>query len=85
MKVFVSRMSARFVARKVRICTTWKGYDLWNSMGIVAKNKFGDWALTKAGREIRGRMSKSNYCTVPTFDFNAIEQLMIDACKEHRK
>lgn len=31
------------------------------------------------------RMSKNNYCPVPTFDFNVIEQLMIDACKEHRK
>lgn len=73
----MSRMSARFVAREVGMSTTWV-YDLWNSMGIVVKDKFGDWILTEAGRKIGGRMSKSNHCPVPTFDFDAIEQLMID-------
>lgn len=80
----MSRMSARYVAQKVKMNTALV-YDLWNTMGIVAKDKFGDWTLTEAGREIGGRMSKNNYCPVPTFDFNVIEQLMIDACKEHRK
>lgn len=80
----MSRMSARYVAQKVRMNTALV-YDLWNNMGIVTKDKFGDWTLTEAGRKIGGRMSKNNYCPVPTFDFNVIEQLMIDACKEHRK
>lgn len=80
----MSRMSARYVAQKVKMNTALV-YDLWNTMGIVAKDKFGDWTLTEAGREIGGRISKNNYCPVPTFDFNVIEQLMIDACKEHRK
>lgn len=80
----MSRMSARYVAQKVRMNTALV-YDLWSSMGIVAKDKFGDWTLTEAGRKIGGRMSKNNYFPVPTFDFNVIEQLMMDACKEHRK
>lgn len=80
----MSRMSARYVAQKVRMNTALV-YDLWNNMGIVTKDKFGDWTLTEAGRKIGGRMSKNNYCPVPTFDFNVIEQLMTDACKEHRK
>lgn len=80
----MSRMSARYVAQKFRMNTALV-YDLWNSMGIVAKDKFGDCRLTEMGRKIGGRMSKNNYCPVPTFDFNVIEQLMIDACKEHRK
>lgn len=80
----MSRMSARYVTQKVRMNIALV-YDLWNSMEIVIKDKFEDWTLIKAGREIGGRITKSNYCTVPTFDFNVIEQLMIDACKEHCK
>ena len=34
--------------------------------------------LTKYGRSIGGKMSKSNYCSVPTFKFEIIEKKMID-------
>ena len=73
----MSRMSARFVANKIGKSVTWV-YDLWEKMDIVTKDKFGDWVLTNAGREIGGRMSNGNRLQVPTFDFDVIEQLMID-------
>lgn len=47
-------------------------------MGVVIKDKSGDWILTKYGRSIGGKMSKSNYCPVPTFKFEIIEKKMID-------
>lgn len=71
------RMSARFVGNKVGMDTKWV-YDLWEKMGVVIKDKFGDWILTKYGRSIGGKMSKSNYCPVPTFKFEIIEKKMID-------
>lgn len=80
----MSRMSARFVAGKVGMSTQWV-YDLWKEMGLVVKDKFGDWALTAAGRIAGGEMSKSNYRSVPTFDFEVIEKMMIDFYKKHKK
>ena len=65
------RMSARFVGNKVGMDTKWV-YDLWEKMGVVIKDKSGDWILTKYGRSIGGKMSKSNYCPVPTFKFEII-------------
>lgn len=69
------RMSASFVGREVGMKTELV-YDVWKNMGLVIKDKFGDWALTEAGRNIGGRMSKSNYCPVPTFEFEVIEKMM---------
>lgn len=80
----MSRMSARFVGRAVGMSTEWV-YGMWKDMGLVIKDKFGDWALTEAGRSIGGKMSKSNHCPVPTFKFETIEQLMIDFYNKHRK
>lgn len=80
----MSRMSARYVATKVGQSTPWV-YEMWKNMGLVIKDKFGDWTLTEAGRSIGGRMSKSNYKSVPTFDFEVIEQMMIDFYKKHFK
>ena len=80
----MTRMSARYVARKVGMTTQWV-YDMWKDMGLVQKDKFGDWSLTAAGRVIGGEMSKSNYLSVPTFRFEDIEQPMIDFYNEHRK
>ena len=76
------RMSARFVAQEVGKSTAWV-YDLWEKMGLVIKDKFGDWILTESGRASGGRMSKSTYRPVPTFDFEIIEQKMIDFYKKH--
>ena len=80
----MGRMSARFVAQKVGITTQWV-YDMWKSMGLVDKDKFGDWVLTSAGRALGGKMSRGSHLEVPTFDFKTIEQAMIDFYNKHRK
>ncbi len=80
----MTRMSARFVAQKVGQSTAWV-YDMWKDMGLVVKDKFGDWVLTNLGREIGGKMSSGNHLSVPTFDFETIEKMMIDFYNKHRK
>lgn len=80
----MSRMSARFVAQKVGMTTQWV-YGMWKDMGLVDKDKFGDWVLTAAGRANGGRMSKGSHLEVPTFDFEVIEQMMIDFYNKRRK
>ena len=80
----MSRKTARLEGRAVGMSTKWV-YGMWKDMGLVVKDKFGDWALTAAGHNIGGRMSKSNHCPVPTFDFEVIEQMMIDFYNKHRK
>lgn len=80
----MTRMSARFVAKKIGMSTGWV-YDLWKDMGLVFKDKFGDWALTELGIRIGGQMSKSNHLPVPTFKFEVIEQMMIDFYNKNRK
>ncbi len=75
------RMSARFVGNKVGMDTKWV-YDLWEKMGVVIKDKSGDWILTKYGRSIGGKMSKSNYCPVPTFKFEIL-YLIFDYPHKH--
>lgn len=74
-------MSARFVGNKVGLNTEIV-YNMWKEMEIVVKNKYGDWALTEYGRKIGGKMSKNNYCPVPTFEFKMIEKRMIDYYNE---
>lgn len=71
----MSRKSARFVAEKVFMRTT-VVYDIWRDMGLVMKDKFGDWVLTDLGRKIGGRMSDGNRLSVPTFEFEIIEKMM---------
>lgn len=80
----MSRMSARFVAQKVGMTTQWV-YTLWSEMGLIVKDKFGDWILTEAGRAIGGRMSHGSRLEVPTFDFEVIEKMMIDFFKKTHK
>jgi len=80
----MSRMSARFVATKIGKSTSWV-YGLWKEMGLVMLDGYGDWCLTEAGREIGGRMSKGNQFSVPTFDFEKIEELMIEFYKKYHK
>lgn len=70
----MSRMSARFIAP--RFGQTASGiYKIWEEMGLVTKDKFGDWVLTNLGREIGGRMSSGNHLSVPTFDFDTIAKM----------
>lgn len=71
----MSRKSARFVAEKVFMRTT-VVYDIWRDMGLVIKDKFGDWVLTDLGRKIGGRMSDGNRLSVPTFEFEIIQKMM---------
>lgn len=73
----MSRMSAKYIANKVGKSTTWV-YELWETMELVTKDKFGDWALTEFGRSVGGKMSKGNYLSVPVFDFETIIKLMMD-------
>lgn len=80
----MSRMSARYVAREVGQSVAWV-YALWKDMGLVVKDKFGDWALTEAGYNIGGKMSSSSRLPVPTFDFDVIENKMIEFYNKYRK
>lgn len=80
----MSRMSARFVAREVGKSASWV-YDMWNDMGLVIKDKFGDWVLTDLGRKVGGRMSEGSRLSVPTFEFEIIEKMMIEFYNMHRK
>ncbi len=80
----MERMSARFVGKAVGMSTQWV-YGIWHDMGLVAKDKFGDWVLTELGRQHGGRMSKGNRLAVPTFDFSTIEKMMIDFFNKNQK
>ena len=73
----MDRMSARFFALKLGKATA-EIYDLWKRMGVVTKDKFGDWILTELGRNIGGKMSKNNYLAVPTFEYDPIIKMMED-------
>ena len=80
----MSRMSARFVGREVGKSTEWV-YKMWKDMGLVVKDKFGDWILTQVGRDVGGKMSKGQPRSTPTFDFEVIEKKMIDFYNQHCK
>lgn len=73
----MDRMSARFFAIKLGK-TTAEIYDLWKRLGVVTKDKFGEWILTELGRNIGGKMSKSNYLSVPTFEYDPIMKMIED-------
>lgn len=80
----MNRMSARFVGQKVSQSTEWV-YGMWKDMGLVTKDKFGDWGLTDWGKKNGGKMSKGSHVSVPTFNFEVVEQMMIDFYIKHRK
>ena len=69
------RMSARFFGQKIGK-TASQVYEKWHELGIVKPSKFGDWDITDLGHKLGGRMSRSNYRPVPTFDFETIKKLM---------
>ena len=79
------RMLARYIAKELIGYTAADVYDLWYDMGLVIKDKFGDWALTELGRSIGGRMSKSDRLPVPTFDSDKVIDMMIDFYNEQHK
>ena len=72
----MSRMSAKFFARELIGFTTEDVYEFWKDMGLVVKDKFGDWALTELGRNCGGKISNSSYRPVPTFDFDRLFPIM---------
>ncbi len=74
--------SARFIAQELVNYTTKDVYEIWKDMGLVVKNKFGDWVITELGRSIGGRMSKGNHLSVPIFDSDKIIDMMIDFYKK---
>ena len=80
----MGKMSARFVGEKVGKSAAWV-YDLWKDMGLVTKDKFGDWVLTDLGKKSGGKMSSGQRLSVPTFDFDNIEKMMIDFYKKHKQ
>lgn len=80
----MDRMSARFVADKVGMTTSWV-YEMWKDMGLVVKDKFDNWILTDLGYKIGGKMSNGSKVSVPTFNFKKIERMMIDFYNKNRK
>lgn len=80
----MGRKSARFFANQMGTNTQWV-YQMWKDMGLVMKDKFGDWVLTDLGKQSSGKMSSNNYVPVPTFEFEKIEKMMIDFYNKHRK
>lgn len=77
----MSRKSARFIAEMLNNYTTKDVYEIWKDMGIVVKDKFGDWIITDLGRSLGGKMSSGNRLSVPTFDADFIIDKMIEFCK----
>lgn len=76
------RMSARFVAKELIGYTTAAVYEIWKDMGLVIKDKWGDWVLTDYGRSVGGRMSKGTRLSVPTFDVDQVIDMMIEFYKK---
>lgn len=51
-------------------------------MGLIIKDKFGDWILTDIGKSIGGKMSNGNRLSVPTFEAEMIIDKMIEFCEK---
>lgn len=81
----MSRKSARYIAQELIGYTAADVYDIWKDMGLIIKDKFGDWALTELGRSIGGKMSKSDQLPVPTFEAGKVIDMMIDWYNTHKK
>lgn len=73
----MDRMSARYTAKKLGLGTKLI-YQIWQEMGLIRKNKLGDWTLTDLGKQHGGKMSINSYSPVPTFEFETIKKLMVD-------
>lgn len=78
----MGRKSARFIANMLSNYTTKDVYEIWKDMGLVVKDKVGDWILTDLGRNSGGKMSQGIHTPVPTFDADSIIEKMIEFCKE---
>ena len=79
----MERKSARFIAQMLCNYTTKDVYEIWKDMGLVVKNKLGDWIWTDLGKNIGGKMSKGKQHSVPTFDAEFIINKMIEFCEKN--
>lgn len=78
----MGRKSARFIAEMLTNYTTKDVYEIWKDMGIVVKDKFGDWIVTDLGRSLGGKMSNGDRLSVPTFNADFIIDKMIEFCEQ---
>ena len=76
----MGRMSAHFIAREFGQKASW-AYEIMKELGLVVKDKFGDWALTDLGKKIGGKMSQSSYRPVPSFDFEIVSKMIEEYLK----
>lgn len=81
----MSRKLARYIAQELIGYTAADVYEIWKDMGLVIKDKFGDWTLTELGRSIGGKMSKSDHLPVPTFEADKVIDMMIAWYNTHKK
>lgn len=51
--------------------------EIWDQMGLIMKDKFGDWILTEFGKQLGGEYSKRTNYPVPTFEISVIKPMMI--------
>jgi hypothetical protein len=72
----MARMSARFIGLELGKSAK-EVYAILHQLGLVEKDKYGDWIVTVAGREVTGAMSRGDY-SVPTFDLDTIKGLIKD-------
>jgi len=79
------RKSARYIAQELIDFSVADVYELWKDMGLVKKDGLGGWSLTALGFRVGGRVSRSNYNPVPTFESDKIIDMMIDFCKNKTK
>ena len=78
----MGRKSARFIAEMLTNYTTKDVYEIWKDMGIVVKDKFGDWIVTDLGQSLGGKMSNGDRLSVPTFNADFIIDKMIEFCEQ---
>lgn len=79
----MSGKSAKFIAEMLSNYTTKDVYEIWKDMGLVVKDKFGDWIVTDLGRSLGGKMSSGERLPVPTFNADFIIEKMIEFCKQN--
>lgn len=78
----MERKSARFIAEMLCNYTATDVYDVWKDMGLVVRDKFGDWILTDFGKSYGGKMSNGSSLSVPSFEADFIIEKMIKFCEK---
>ena len=79
----MERKSAKFIAQILYNYTTTDVYKMWEDMGLVVKDKFGEWILTDLGKSFGGKMSGGNWTSVPTFEAEFIINKIIEFSKKN--